>query len=176
MATGRGLALIHWRALWVDENKRPLIQKGFLFSAITVCKDHWEYKTQVKDTFSPHQPVGRWEWENKPREVLDEVQGILTRCDLVWEDQTTMWTLAGTVHCLLAAALLSLSCLQSVTTTEDDVTPRISFPYSELKQSHEHFYLVEIIAHISWSPVFAASVVEVYCSLATVTAVDGFFL
>lgn len=44
-----------------------------------------------------------------------------------------MWTLAVTVHCLLAAAVLMASCLQSLMATEDDVTPRISFPYSKSK-------------------------------------------
>lgn len=44
-----------------------------------------------------------------------------------------MWTLAATVHCLLAAALLLTCCLQSLMATEDDVTPRISFPYSKSK-------------------------------------------
>uniref|UniRef100_A0A3Q4A8L4 Sema domain-containing protein n=1 Tax=Mola mola TaxID=94237 RepID=A0A3Q4A8L4_MOLML len=41
-----------------------------------------------------------------------------------------MWTLAATVHCLLAAVLLIASRLQSLMATEDDVTPRISFPYA----------------------------------------------
>lgn len=40
-----------------------------------------------------------------------------------------MWTLAVMVHCLLAAALLLACCLQLVIATEDDVTPRISFPF-----------------------------------------------
>lgn len=54
-------------------------------------------------------------------------------CTTVWEDQATMWTLAATVHSLLAAALLLACCLQSLMATEDDVTPRISFPYSKSK-------------------------------------------
>ncbi|XP_071344844.1 semaphorin-4B [Trachinotus anak] len=50
-----------------------------------------------------------------------------------------MWTLAVTVHCLLAAALLLASCLQSVIATEDDVTPRISFPYNAKERSAKRF-------------------------------------
>ncbi|KAM3876589.1 semaphorin-4B-like [Diretmus argenteus] len=49
----------------------------------------------------------------------------------------TMWTLA--VHCLLAAALLLASCIQSVMATEDDVTPRISFPYNAKERSAKRF-------------------------------------
>lgn len=44
-----------------------------------------------------------------------------------------MWTSATMVSCLLAAALLAGSCLQVLLATEDDVTPRISFPYSKSK-------------------------------------------
>lgn len=44
-----------------------------------------------------------------------------------------MWTSARMVSCLLAAALLAGSCLQVLQATEDDVTPRISFPYSKSK-------------------------------------------
>uniref|UniRef100_UPI0037E979FB semaphorin-4B-like n=1 Tax=Semicossyphus pulcher TaxID=241346 RepID=UPI0037E979FB len=50
-----------------------------------------------------------------------------------------MWTLAATVHCLLAAALLLAICLQSLTATEDDVTPRISFPYNAKERSAKRF-------------------------------------
>lgn len=52
-----------------------------------------------------------------------------------------MWTLPTTVHSLLAAALLLGSCLQSLMATEDDVTPRISFPYSKLitRRTFVHF-------------------------------------
>ncbi|XP_029944283.1 semaphorin-4B [Salarias fasciatus] len=50
-----------------------------------------------------------------------------------------MWTLAVTVHRRLAAALLLVSCLQSVTATEDDVTPRISFPYNAKERSAKRF-------------------------------------
>lgn len=51
----------------------------------------------------------------------------------VWEDQTTMWTSATTLSSLLAAALLMGGCLQVLIATEDDVTPRITFPYSKSK-------------------------------------------
>ncbi|XP_036951627.1 semaphorin-4B [Acanthopagrus latus] len=50
-----------------------------------------------------------------------------------------MWTLAATVHCLLAAALLLTCCLQSLMATEDDVTPRISFPYNAKERSAKRF-------------------------------------
>lgn len=50
-----------------------------------------------------------------------------------------MWTLAATVHCLLAAVLLLASCLQSLTASEDDVTPRISFPYNAKERSAKRF-------------------------------------
>ncbi|XP_051235199.1 semaphorin-4B [Dicentrarchus labrax] len=50
-----------------------------------------------------------------------------------------MWTLAATVHYLLAAALLLASCLQSLMATEDDVTPRISFPYNAKERSAKRF-------------------------------------
>ncbi|TNN50229.1 Semaphorin-4B [Liparis tanakae] len=50
-----------------------------------------------------------------------------------------MWTLAATVHRLLAAALLLAACLQSLTATEDDVTPRISFPYNAKERSAKRF-------------------------------------
>lgn len=44
-----------------------------------------------------------------------------------------MWTSATTLSCLLAAALLTGGCLQVLLATDDDVTPRISFPYSKSK-------------------------------------------
>lgn len=47
------------------------------------------------------------------------------------EDPATMWTLALTVHSLLAAALLLASYFQSAMATEEDVTPRISFRHSK---------------------------------------------
>ncbi|KAM7406365.1 hypothetical protein PAMP_000745 [Pampus punctatissimus] len=50
-----------------------------------------------------------------------------------------MWTFVAIVHCLLAAALLLASCLQSVMTTEDDVTARISFPYNAKERSAKRF-------------------------------------
>ncbi|XP_044196971.1 semaphorin-4B-like [Thunnus albacares] len=50
-----------------------------------------------------------------------------------------MWTFAAIVHGLLAAALLLASCLQSVMATEDDVTPRISFPYNAKERSAKRF-------------------------------------
>ncbi|KAE8297300.1 Semaphorin-4B Semaphorin-C [Larimichthys crocea] len=50
-----------------------------------------------------------------------------------------MWTLPTTVHSLLAAALLLGSCLQSLMATEDDVTPRISFPYNAKERSAKRF-------------------------------------
>ncbi|XP_078108375.1 semaphorin-4B [Sander vitreus] len=50
-----------------------------------------------------------------------------------------MWTLAATVHRLLAAALLLASCLQSLMATEDDVTPRISFSYNAKERSAKRF-------------------------------------
>ncbi|XP_035538443.1 semaphorin-4B [Morone saxatilis] len=50
-----------------------------------------------------------------------------------------MWTLATTVHYLLAAALLLACCLQSLLATEDDVTPRISFPYNAKERSAKRF-------------------------------------
>ncbi|KAK5935013.1 semaphorin-4B-like [Pseudochaenichthys georgianus] len=50
-----------------------------------------------------------------------------------------MWTLAATVHCLLAAAMLLASCLQSLMATEDDVTPRISFSYNAKERSAKRF-------------------------------------
>ncbi|CAG02364.1 unnamed protein product [Tetraodon nigroviridis] len=40
-----------------------------------------------------------------------------------------MWTSATTLSCLLAAALLTGGCLQVLLATED-VTPRVSFPYT----------------------------------------------
>lgn len=43
-----------------------------------------------------------------------------------------MWTSATTLSCLLAAALLTGGCLQVLLATED-VTPRVSFPYSKSK-------------------------------------------
>ncbi|XP_041639266.1 semaphorin-4B [Cheilinus undulatus] len=50
-----------------------------------------------------------------------------------------MRTSASTIHCLLAAALLLVSCLQSLKATEDDVTPRISFPYNAKERSAKRF-------------------------------------
>ncbi|XP_069030251.1 semaphorin-4B [Embiotoca jacksoni] len=50
-----------------------------------------------------------------------------------------MWTLAATVHRLLAAALLLASCIQSAIATEEDVTPRISFPYNAKERSAKRF-------------------------------------
>ncbi|XP_075906929.1 semaphorin-4B-like isoform X2 [Nelusetta ayraudi] len=50
-----------------------------------------------------------------------------------------MWTFAATVRCLVAAALLMASCLQSLTATEEDVTPRISFPYNARERSAKRF-------------------------------------
>ncbi|KAL7405552.1 hypothetical protein ABVT39_002991 [Epinephelus coioides] len=50
-----------------------------------------------------------------------------------------MWTFTATVHCLLAAALLLACCLQSLVATEDDVTPRISFPYNAKERSAKRF-------------------------------------
>ncbi|XP_034730423.1 semaphorin-4B-like [Etheostoma cragini] len=50
-----------------------------------------------------------------------------------------MWTLAATVHCLLAAALLLASCFKSLMATEDDVTPRISFSYNAKERSAKRF-------------------------------------
>lgn len=50
-----------------------------------------------------------------------------------------MWTLTGTVHCLPAAALLLASFLQSVIATEEDVIPRISFPYNAKERSAKRF-------------------------------------
>lgn len=65
----------------------------------------------------------------------------------VWEDRATMWTLAATVHRLLAAALLLASGLQSLTATEDDVTPRISFPYSKSKWLSDAQVLQETLGY-----------------------------
>ncbi|XP_005447638.1 semaphorin-4B [Oreochromis niloticus] len=50
-----------------------------------------------------------------------------------------MWRLTGTVHCLPAAALLLASFLQPVIATEEDVTPRISFPYNAKERSAKRF-------------------------------------
>ncbi|XP_037345277.2 semaphorin-4B [Pungitius pungitius] len=50
-----------------------------------------------------------------------------------------MCTLAASVHCLLAAALILAICLQSLTATEDDVTPRISFSYNAAERSAKRF-------------------------------------
>ncbi|KAM8893679.1 semaphorin-4B-like isoform 2-T5 [Spinachia spinachia] len=50
-----------------------------------------------------------------------------------------MCTLAASVHCLLAAALILAVCLQSLTATEDDVTPRISFSYNAKERSAKRF-------------------------------------
>ncbi|XP_072236370.1 semaphorin-4B [Leuresthes tenuis] len=50
-----------------------------------------------------------------------------------------MCTLAATVHSLLAAVLLLASSLKSATTSEDDVTPRISFPYNAKERSAKRF-------------------------------------
>ncbi|XP_019935733.1 semaphorin-4B [Paralichthys olivaceus] len=50
-----------------------------------------------------------------------------------------MWTLAVTVHSLLAAVLLLAAYFQSGMATEDDVTPRISFPYNAKERSAKRF-------------------------------------
>ncbi|KAM9366849.1 semaphorin-4B-like [Symphorus nematophorus] len=50
-----------------------------------------------------------------------------------------MWTLTVTAHCLLAGVLLLACCLQSLMATEDDVTPRISFPYNAKERSAKRF-------------------------------------
>lgn len=134
-----------WQQAGLNPERIPLLCAK---SLQTVYKDYWEYKNQVKDTFTPPQPAGRWEWKSKAlrsQEELNEFQGILKQtvhlCMSVWEDQAIMWTFAATVHCLLAAALLSASCLQLLMATEDDVTPRISFPYSKSKWLPVHTLL-----------------------------------
>ncbi|KAM8877450.1 semaphorin-4B-like isoform 1-T6 [Synchiropus picturatus] len=48
-----------------------------------------------------------------------------------------MWT--ANLQGPLAAALLLASCLQSVMTTEEDATPRISFPYNAKERSSKRF-------------------------------------
>lgn len=50
-----------------------------------------------------------------------------------------MWTLPEAGHWLLAAAALVSALLFSVTATEDDVMPRISFPYNAKERSTNRF-------------------------------------
>ncbi|CAL8350266.1 unnamed protein product [Merluccius merluccius] len=51
-----------------------------------------------------------------------------------------MWTLERTVCCLGAAALLLVSLLQTAMSTQDDATPRISFPYNAKERSAKRFF------------------------------------
>ncbi|XP_029984116.1 semaphorin-4B [Sphaeramia orbicularis] len=61
-----------------------------------------------------------------------------------------MWTLPAAVHCLLATALLLAGCcLHSVKATEDDVTPRISFPYNAKERSAKRFSVKDVFNYTS---------------------------
>ncbi|XP_062327179.1 semaphorin-4B [Osmerus eperlanus] len=50
-----------------------------------------------------------------------------------------MQTIASAGLCTLAAMLLLVGCLRAVSATEDDVTPRISFPYNAKERSAKRF-------------------------------------